>query len=181
MEEQWGEPVPLEQGAETTPAPQSPAAPPLRDDLIKNVKPVEANVECDDGKLADETVSLERENVVIVGNSSSINECVHNKKGWCEVHREFAKKFCYTYKIWGKKKNGLFGNLIRKKTTYRCMGRGDTADGQSQNSQDCSTNNHSQIIAQQIGEGDIRTIGNIASRGLVGVGLSGALSQKEKV
>ena len=165
-----------------------------RDDFIVNVKPVEANVECDDGqigsqvtpsvdsvgKLADETVSRERENEVMVGNSSNMNECVHNKKGWCEVHKEFARKFCYTYKIWGKKKNGLFGNLIRKKTTYQCMRGGDTADGQSQNSQDCSTNNHSQIIAQQIGEGDIRTIGNIASRGLVGVGLSGALARKRK-
>ena len=60
------------------------------------------------------------------------------------------------------------------------MGGGDTADGQSQNSQDCSTNNHSQIIAQQIGEGDIRTIGNIAIRGVAGVGLSGALARKRK-
>ena len=165
-----------------------------RDDFSINVKPVEASVDCDDGqmssqvtpsvdsvgKLADETVSRECEDEVMVGNSSNKNECVHNKKGWCEVHKEFAKKFCYTYKKRGKRKNGLFGNLIRKQTTYRCMGGGDMAGGQSQNSQDCYTNNHAQITAQQGGEGDTRTIWNITIKGLVGVGLSGALARKRK-
>ena len=131
-------------------------------------------------KQADKTVSREREDEVMVGNSTNENECVHSKKGWCEVHKEFAKKFCYTYKKWGKKKNGLFGNLIRKQTTYRCMGRGDVAEGQSQISQDCSENNHAQIIAQQSGEGDTSTVGSITIKGLVGVGLSGALARKRK-
>ena len=76
------------------------------DDFRINVKPVEVSVDCEDehmssqvtpsvdsvGKPADETVNCEHEDEVMVGNSSNKNECVHNKKGRCELHKEFARK-----------------------------------------------------------------------------------------
>ena len=76
------------------------------DDFRINVKPVEVSVDCEDehmssqvtpsvdsvGKPADETVNCEHEDEVMVGNSSNKNECVHNKKGRRELHKEFARK-----------------------------------------------------------------------------------------
>ena len=134
-------------------------------------------------KLSDVKTS-KNDDGVIVGNSTE-NECVHNKKGWCEVHEEYARKICITKKVWGKKKNGLFGNLIRKQTSYQCMGRGYWAQNADRKNQDLSTTSEPQNTAHELGRGIQSAEGNsaeqyictVADSGLVGVGLPGGASQ----
>ena len=137
-------------------------------------------------KLSDVKTSdtSKNDNEVIVGNNTD-NECVHNRKGWCEVHEEYARKVCTTKKVWAKKKNGLFGNVIKKHTSYRCMGRDYLAQNTDRKNQDLSTISKPQNTAQKLGMGIQSAEGNsagqykctVADSGFVGVGLPGGASQ----
>ena len=46
--------------------------------------------------------------------------CVHLRGGWCSVHGVQAKKTVEFWRSWEKLKSGLFGNVRRRRTVYRC-------------------------------------------------------------
>ena len=124
------------------------------------------------------------ENGVIERNSTD-EKCEHNKKGWCDKHEEYARKVCTTKKVWSKKKNGLFGYLIRKQTNYQCMGRGYWVQSSDQKNQELGNNSQPQNTAQESRVGVQLSVGNsaqqymctVAGSGLVGGDLPGGASQ----
>ena len=52
------------------------------------------------------------------------NQCDFKRGGKCIIHGVIGEKRVNTSKIWDKKKNGLFGWIVKTKTTYVCRFRG---------------------------------------------------------
>ena len=48
------------------------------------------------------------------------NGCVHQRGGWCSTHLVHARKKVQTWKSWERLKSGLYGNVRRSRTTYKC-------------------------------------------------------------
>ena len=70
---------------------------------------------------------LNKEDIVEadVGGGPSVgcedSQCVGNNRGWCGLHKKFARKSLKITKKWGKVKSG-WGWLYKRKTTYACGG-----------------------------------------------------------
>ena len=58
----------------------------------------------------------------VKGVHETIRECEWGVRGWCKVHLMYGEKTVQNVRNWTKKKNGLFGWVTSKKTSYQCMG-----------------------------------------------------------
>ena len=66
---------------------------------------------------------------------SFINDiCTYKRGGWCTSCGSFGNKVVKTEKTWERKKDGLFGNVWRRKVTWKCQKPAFKAKKSSSNS-----------------------------------------------
>ena len=67
--------------------------------------------------------NLPRDGASFSGDDATSPGCVFKKGGWCNTHNLQARRTIRISKRWGAKKDGLFGNVINKKTEYTCLAK----------------------------------------------------------
>ena len=58
----------------------------------------------------------------VKGVQETLRKCEWGVRGWCKIHLIYGKKTVQNVSKWTQKKNGLFGYVTSKKTSYQCMG-----------------------------------------------------------
>ena len=56
------------------------------------------------------------------GDKLNLTNCIINKVGWCATHKLQTRKIISTKSRWDKKRDGTWGWVRRRKTTFTCRG-----------------------------------------------------------
>ena len=106
----------------------------IRDDELNVNKMIAPSVEENQQQHTKECDKMTFENMEEVGTEAmnvmnvdfegeERDDCVRGVRGWCKTQKLYGKKNTTSSTKWAKKKDGMFGCITRKKTSYTCIGK----------------------------------------------------------